>query len=199
MLNIISPGYKKILELFYEERKPYHLRMIAKKTGLNENSVYRFLSTLERKNILQSTKEGNLKLFRLKNNLQSYTILTAFDIERYGKLKKIRRQAIETYIKSLKEIPVFIVLFGSTAKGTFREDSDIDLLLVTNRRIKSEKAEYEVDAQTGLKVSTFQILYQSFLEELKLRKDQVIQSAIKTGYPLINHILYYEVINNENL
>ena len=94
---------------------------------------------------------------------------------------------------------MFAVLFGSTAKGTYKEDSDIDILIITNKKISPEKAEKETDALTAMKISTFQIKYKNFLTELKMKEDKVVQSAINSGYPLINHIQYYEVLYNEKI
>ena len=90
-------------------------------------------------------------------------------------------------------------MFGSTAKETYKEDSDIDILIVTNRKIQIQEAEKEADALTGIGISTFQITYHGFLQELKLKEDKVVQSALNTGYPVINHISYYEALYNERL
>jgi len=193
MLNILTKGYKNILQLFYTNKTAVHLRAIAKKTSLNENSAYRFLKRLEDEKILKSEKQGNLKLFSLRKNKQVYAMLTFFDIERYEKLPYIRKTAISYYLKSLPKQPVFAVLFGSTAKKTYRQDSDIDILLVTNQRMNTKRAERIADAQSALKISTFQMTYNAFIKEFKLQEEPVIQSAIETGYPLINHIKYYEV------
>ncbi len=200
MLNIIPSGYKKILKLFYENKNSsFYLREISKKTGLNENSTYRFLKKLEEEKILKSKKEGNLKLFFLNKNEKVYLINSFFDIERFEKLPSIRKKAINSYIEKLPKMPVFIILFGSTAKNTFKKNSDIDILIVTDKRIKTEKAEYYVDAKFGIKPNTFQISYKNFFKELKLKEDKIVQTAIKTGYPLINHLFYYKVIENESL
>ncbi|MFP4403336.1 MAG: nucleotidyltransferase domain-containing protein [Nanoarchaeota archaeon] len=199
MLNIISKGYLNILRLFYVNKKSFHLREIAKKTKLNENSAYRFLSKLEKDNILLSEKKGNMKFFSIKDNKKTYSIITFFDIERYEKLPSIRRVAIETYLNNLLKQPIFVILFGSTAKDTFRDESDIDILIVTNERINAKKAENEANVQSTLKISTFQIDYKKFIKELKLKNDMVIQSALETGYPLINHIKYYEEIRNAKI
>ena len=102
--------------------------------------------------------------------------------------------AIKTYLDNLPENPVFAVLFGSTAKGTYKEDSDIDILIITNNKISAKKAQKEADALTAMKISTFQITYKDFLIDLKMKDDKVVQSAIISGYPLINHIQYYEVL-----
>ena len=125
-------------------------------------------------------------------------ILTSFDIKRIDKLPTLRKRAIEYYLNSLEEKPIIAFLFGSTAKGTFTNESDIDLLLIVNKKINDEKAKKDADSQTGLKIQSFQISYKDFLKELKLKQDKVIQSALNTGYPILNQILFYEAVLNEN-
>ncbi len=193
------------MHLFYENNFYFnnkssgiHLRDIARKTKLNENSVTRFLKELELDKILVSKKDGNLKKFYIKPNEKTAYIFTLFDLERFDKLPSLRKSAINFYLKELKEKPLMVLLFGSTAKGTFRDDSDIDLLLIVNKKIDVEKAKKMADAQTALKVQDFQISYENFINELKLKNDMVIQSALSTGFPILNQLLFYEVVLNEN-
>src|SRR3989344_6258935 len=193
MQQITNKGYWKILELFYKEKnKKIHLRDIARKTKMNENSASRFLNSLEKQNILKSEKDGNLKKYFIRKNNVVYSIFTLFDIEKFNKLPLLRRNAIEYFFKELKEKPIILFLFGSTAKETFTNKSDIDLLIIVNKKIKVEEAQRYADAQTGLRISCFQIDYKSFLRELKTQDDKVVGSAITTGYPLTNHIKFYE-------
>ena len=200
MITILKSGYWKIMQLFYKDKTArLHLREIARQTKLHEPSVSRFLSSLEKDQILKSEKDGNLKKYSIKKGLRAYFIFEAFDLERFEKLPSIRRNAIKTYLDNLPEKPVFAVLFGSTAKGTYKEDSDIDILIITNKKISAEKAEKETDALTAMKISTFQTTYEDFLTELKMKEDKAVQSAINSGYPLINHIQYYEVLYNERI
>ncbi len=200
MITIFRRGYAKIIELFYADKAvKVHLREIARQTKLHEPSVSRFLSSLEKDQILKSEKDGNLKKYSIKKGLRAYFIFEAFDLERFEKLPNIRRNAIKTYLDNLPEKLVFAVLFGSTAKGTYKEDSDIDIFIITNKKISTEKAEKETDALTAMKISTFQMTYKDFLTELKMKEDKVMQSAINSGYPLINHIQYYEVLYNERI
>ena len=111
MLNIIQKGYLEILRLFYANKKKIHLREIAKQAQLNENSAFRFLNKLEQDRILKSEKVGNMKLFSLRINKKTNSILTFFDIERYNSLPSIRRTAIETYLNSLNTQHIFLILF----------------------------------------------------------------------------------------
>jgi len=200
MITILRSGYAKIMQLFYKDKTArLHLREIARQTKLHEPSVSRFLSSLEKDQILKSEKDGNLKKYSIKKGLRAYFIFEAFDLERFEKLPSIRRNAIKTYLDNLPEKPVFAVLFGSTAKGTYKEDSDIDILIITNKKISAEKAEKETDALTAMKISTFQMTYEDFLTELKIKEDKIVQSAINSGYPLINHIQYYEMLHNKRI
>jgi len=200
MITLLRPGYATIMRLFSADKAAkLHLRAIARRTGLHGPSVSRFLNSLEKERILQSEKDGNLKKYSIRQGLRAYFIFEAFDLERFEKLPSIRQNAIRTYLDNLPEQPVFAILFGSTAKGTYNKDSDIDLLLITNKKISTENAEKETDALTAMKISTFQMTYNDFLTELKMKEDRVVQSAIKTGYPLMNHIHYYEALYHERI
>ncbi|MEK6881927.1 MAG: nucleotidyltransferase domain-containing protein [Nanoarchaeota archaeon] len=171
---------------------------IARKTELYANSTTRFLDQLEKEGLLLSQKEGNLKKYKIKKSEKLNNIFASFDIERLNKLPLARKRAISYFLDRLHEKPVIVVLFGSTAKETFRKDSDIDLILIVNRKIDIEKAKDYVDAQIGIKINCFQITYEEFLKEIKLKEDKVIQSALNTGYPIFNQMLFYGVYLNED-
>jgi len=197
MITMIKTGHSKILRLFYEDKKAsLHLRDIARKTKLYPNSVTRFLNQLEKEGILTFQKDGNLKKYRIKKSEKLSNIFTSFDIERLNKLPLARKRAINYFLDKLHEKPIMVLLFGSTAKETFRKDSDIDLLLIVNKKIDIEKAKDYVDAQIGIKINCFQITYEEFKKEIKLKEDKVIQSSLKTGYPIFNQMLFYEVYLN---
>ncbi len=194
---MIQTGHSKILRLFYLHKKSsFHLRDLARRTKLYPNSVTRFLNQLEKEGILTSQKDGNLKKYRIKKSEKLSNIFASFDIERLNKLPLSRRRAINYFLDKLNEKPLVVLLFGSTAKETFRKGSDIDLLLIVNKKIDIEKAKDYVDAQIGIKINCFQITYEEFKKEIKLKEDKVIQSALNTGYPIFNQLLFYKVYLN---
>ena len=199
METVLKEGYEKILKLFYlNKNKEIHLRDIARKTKLNENSVSRFLKRLEEEKLLISKKDGNLKKYKLLKNKKAFLVLSLFDIERLEKLPKLRKDAIDYFLNNLKDKPLIALLFGSTAKRTFNDKSDLDVLLIVNKKIKTETSENYTEAQTNIKVNIIQINLLDFVKELKMKQDLVIQSALNSGYPLTNHIYFYEVVMNEN-
>jgi predicted nucleotidyltransferase len=200
MITIFKQGYEKILKNFYENKfLKFHLRELSRLTKLHEPSVSKFLNDLEKIQILKSEKDGNLKKYSITKNKKTYLIFQKFDIDNLEKLPKLRQNAINIFLKTLKEKPIFVILFGSTSKGNYKASSDIDLLLITNNKIETNNAEKEVQALTGLNISSFQINYFNFIQELKLKEDKVIQSALNSGYPIYNHLTFYEVFFNERI
>jgi predicted nucleotidyltransferase len=200
MKTLLKSGYEKILSLFYTDKNiQIHLRDIARKTKLNSNSAFRFLKDMEKQTILTSKKDGNLKKYSLAKNNVTYSLLTQSDILKFNNLPSIRRSAIASFLDVLKEKPIITLLFGSTAKNTYSQHSDIDMLLVVNKKIDLKDAISHVDAQTALRISAIQITFQELAEEIKLKNDKVIQSALYTGYPVTNHIAFYELMYNERI
>lgn len=200
MTTLLKPGIIKILHVFYKRKnEKIHLRELARETKMQGQSISRYLNELEKNKILKSEKLGNLKQYSLLHNSQVYSILAMLDIEKLQKLPLLRKNAINTYLNSLPQQPIFAVIFGSTAKETYKEESDIDILIITNSKINTSNAEKEADALNAMKISTFQMTFEDFKKELKLKEDKVIQSALETGYPVLNHIYYYEVLHNERV
>jgi len=200
MTTLLKPGIEKLMRIFYDNKQEaFHLRELSRKSGLEGQSITRHLNFLEKNNFLQSKYEGNQRRYSIISNKRTYAIFIWFDIEKFEKLPPLRKQAIATYLNNLQKQPILAIMFGSTAKETYHKESDIDIVLITNNKIDTKNAEKEADVLHAIKISTFQMEYQDFIKELKLKEDKVIQSAIRTGYPLINHIQHYEIISNERV
>jgi len=197
MKNLLKPSVWKILKIFYENKnKPVHLREIARKTKLNESTVSSHLNNLVKTGILKTEKEANLKKFYV-HKTQIPEIFPLFDTERLESLPILRRDAIKLYVQKLNKKPLLLIVFGSTAKKTFRKKSDIDILEITSEKNKDEETEKYVEAQTGMRIQTFKMTEEKFKEELQLKKERVIQSALETGFPVFNAKYFYEEIYNE--
>jgi len=195
METIFKTGYNKIINLFYSEKfVKIHLREIARKTKLNENSVSRFLNQLEENNILKSEKEGNLKKYFISKNKLVFSLFSILDVEKFEELPVLRKNAVNYLLDRLNIKPLAVILFGSSAKGNFSKNSDIDLLLIVNEKIKTKIAEDYSESQTGIKINILQVNYKDFVNELKIKEDKVIQSALETGYPIFNPLFYYQEV-----
>jgi predicted nucleotidyltransferase len=195
MRTLIKEAYWNILQEFYTNNNtPQHLREISRNIKLDQSALTRHLNNLTKDKILTYRIEGNLKKFYINKNYVK-NIFPIYDEERLEALPILRRNAIKFYIQELEEKPVFAIIFGSTAKNTYKEDSDIDIITVFNKKTDTKKAKDYAQAQTGITISEFQLTYKDFIKETKLKEDQVIQSGIESGFPIYNNKAYYEVFN----
>ncbi len=194
MQTIIKGGVFKIIKLFYENHNSFlYLREISRNAGLNESNAYRYLNNLLKEGVLSAKKDGNLKKFSLKKEYLTL-LFPLYDGLKLMELPTLRRNAINLYIKSLNRKPIFMLVFGSTSKGSFRKDSDIDILEVYYSRVDNSNARKLVENQKGIRIQTFQLTEKEFKKEIISKKDKVILSAIETGFPVFNEKYYYEVI-----
>jgi|GEM_PF-558646 predicted nucleotidyltransferase len=199
MKTLINKVYWKIVEIFYlNKNKPVHLREISRKIKLDQSALTRHLNKLTNNKILECKKEGNMKKFCISPK-NIHNIFPIYDKDKLESLPMLRKNAIELYIDKLEDKPVFILLFGSTAKKTFTDESDIDIIIICNKKIDTKKAKEYAEAQTGITISEFQIKYTEFKKEIKLKEDNVIQAGIETGFPVYNNQEYYKEFYNERV
>ena len=105
---------------------------------------------------------------------------------KFQKLPFEKRKAIEDVIVLSK--PNLVILFGSTAKGNFTKQSDIDLLLVYNKRPKIDIK--EITERYGVKINQI-ILEFKELDE----RNETVKHILKTGYPLTGYLYFYKILN----
>jgi len=199
MKTIIKTAVWKILKLFYNNHNsPLHLREIARETKMNESSISRHLNNLIKQHVLKESREANLRKFYVTKQ-QIPVIFPLFDEEKLEGFPLIRKDAIKVYLNKLEKKPLLVIVFGSTAKETFRKDSDIDILKIsfTQDKKMDKEAIKDVEAQTGLRLQVINLTEKQFRKELKMKENYVIQSALATGFPVFNAKYYYEAIANE--
>ena len=168
MQTIIKPAVWKTLKLFYNNHNSsLHLREIARGTKMNESSISRHLNNLVKQGVLKASKEANLKKFCVVKK-QIPNIFPLFDEEKLEGLPLLRRDAIKIYIEKLEKKPLLVIVFGSTAKETFRKDSDIDILQINSVKNEDKKTVKYVEAQTGLKLQVFNLTEEEFRNEGRL-------------------------------
>lgn len=197
MQTIIKPAVWKIMGAFYRNKNaPLHLREIARNVKMNESSISRHLNMLAKAGMLNEARDGNMKKFSASRQAVC-SLFPLFDYERLEKLPLLRRDAVKIYLKGLSSKPLLAIVFGSTAKGAYKDDSDIDILAVCSSRQGNKAACRDAEAQTGIHIQEFQMQEADFYREVLMKQDKVVQSALATGFPVFNHRYYYELIYNE--
>ncbi|MBU0457153.1 MAG: nucleotidyltransferase domain-containing protein [Nanoarchaeota archaeon] len=175
----------KIIDLFRSNYlAQFHVREMAKLTKKSHVTLLPHLKDLEKDKILTPKTIGKNKIYSLnfdniitKNYLTlSETVATTIFLEQIFLIKKITTEIFNFSFSGT------IILFGSYAKKTFKEDSDIDLFYlgqITDKEIQNIKKISKIYGKTiNVKKSTLKNF------ELGLRKkDPLIIEIIK------NHVI----------
>lgn len=196
METLFRKGIYQILKVFYVNgNSKVHLRELARRSGLNENSASRFLNELVSAKILVSGRESSVRKFFVSDSFYG-SIFSIFDFERFGKLSFDRRKSIENYFDYLKVKPFCLILFGSSAKGHAGKDSDLDLLEISDSLENNSALLKNIEAERGIKLQVMRLSLSDF-EKSVLDKDAVVLSAVNTGFPVFGKDFFYGVIKNE--
>jgi len=127
----------RILGLYASDyKKSLHLREIARETKVDVKAVQLQLKRLEKRNIFSSITKGRNREYylNLSNSISKYYMILA---ETFASLSYLGKNfLIKKVIDEIgNHIEGTIILFGSFAKGEASETSDIDLFVVTEKRL----------------------------------------------------------------
>ncbi len=163
-------------------KKETHLREIARLLGKPHSSILRKINKLICENVLDFRIEGKNKIFLIKKNLISMNYI--FNAERY-KLNKLLRKypKLERIFERIleKSRNNLIVVFGSYAKFSAKENSDIDIYIETeDRKIKKELE--LIHTRLSIKIGKFDL---SSMLIKEIIKNHVILKGVEEFYDKI--------------
>ena len=120
----------KVLKHFFD--RPYeeiHLRELSRKTKVSVYTVKNVIDQLSKENIIEERRNGNMRYIKANMNNHFFRYLKiAFS------LKKIIDSNITIYLKENIPAVSSIMLYGSTAKGEDDSKSDLDILIIGQRK-----------------------------------------------------------------
>jgi len=195
--KIFGKGKEKILECFYRNKfRELYFSEILRETGLTQNTSLKHLRALQESNLIISTKKIGNTFYKINpKNPQIFSIFSYFDYKRFNELPAPRRRAITDFFDKIQTKPLIAIIFGSTAKGTFGKESDIDLMIVYNgKEAAQEKLRKDIEAMTGTRIQAFTIDYEYFREQILKGEDSMLSQAIKTGFIMSGHYYFYKEV-----
>ncbi len=119
----------KVAELIFNyPSTTFHVRKIAKDTKLSTTAVVQAIEDFKKAGIILIEKTDLTK--NIKANIESD------NYKFYKRICNLYRLQQHHFIETVKNIfqPKTIILFGSYARGEDMENSDIDLLIISNRK-----------------------------------------------------------------
>ncbi len=162
--------------IFNYPHKIFHLRKLAKETGFSTTAVSDVIDELERFKIVEVEKTDITLNIRADLESEAYRfykkIFNLYRLERWGIVEHLR-EAFQAKA---------IVLFGSFAKGEDIEQSDIDILILTNRKKSKESEKFSVLCEKELNRNLNLHLLPSLDRSSPEFKNAVANGTVLYGY-----------------
>jgi predicted nucleotidyltransferase len=186
---------EKVYQAYFETKKQsLYFNEIKEKTQLSDSSLWNILKKLTSYKILTKTKTKSNTFYEIKNKKIISLKFAEIAIKKFENLNTGVKIPLKEFIKKCPKDIQTIVLFGSASKKQEKKGSDIDLLIVSNQKKELEKIQKEINAISNYYISIFEISHEEFIRN----EDHVVVQAKKTGIPIMNEQLFYEVQLNEH-
>ena len=127
-----------ILEPFFRSpNAQFHIREIAKLTGISHTAVGKYLKRLEKEGFLLIKPTKPYNTFKANTLSKKY-----LNLKLYYNLEKIRESGIVEKLEKYYNYPT-IVLFGSYVKAIDDENSDVDICVISQVKLQLNLEDYK--------------------------------------------------------
>ena len=129
---------KVLNELFVKPTNKYHIRELARLTGLNPNTIITIVNMLEKQDTVVKIEKKHIVEVYL--NFENKMVISK---KRFFNIKKFNESGIINYLEEQFNNPEAIVLYGSYSNGLDLEKSDIDVVIVSKMKKEVNLEKYE--------------------------------------------------------
>jgi len=168
--------------LYYNQIKEY--------TKSSHSSIQNALEKLTKKKILRQIKTKSNTFYEIDDKKFIVLRFSEIALRKFNSLNVNVKIPLKNFLKNISKEIYTVVLFGSACRKEEQKDSDIDLLIVTNKKIDLTKNKKEAEITSKYPISIFQADINQFIEN----KDDIILQARKTGFPIYKEQNFYEAI-----
>lgn len=140
----------KIMDLIFRQpSREFHIRELARLTGLSAPTIILAVKRLRKKGIIDTHRKGNMKIIKAADSANFVRAKRIYNIQ------TIYESGIVEHLNSVYEDPQAIILFGSFSRGDDVEKSDVDIAVVTNLHKKPDLNFFE--EKIGKQISIHEI------------------------------------------
>ncbi len=182
---------EKIYKAYFESKKSsLYFNEIKELSKLSDSSLTNTLTKLTKNNTLTQEKTKSNTFYKIKDKKVIALKFSELAIKRFQDLNRGVRVPLNNFLNNIPKTIHTIILFGSASRKAERKDSDIDILIISEKLINLDKNKKNAEVISNHHLSIFQCKINDFLEN----KDHVIIQARKTGFPIYKEQNFYEVI-----
>jgi len=125
---------------------------LIKKAGTGKGSASDVINLLVKENILVENRIGRAKIVSLNvSNNYAFLIRELFDQEKLSNIDDRRLAALMLFSNEVRKFSDLVVVFGSSAAGTYHKESDIDILISSNCMDKVQESRKKIEELFNLR------------------------------------------------
>lgn len=172
---LFTKTQQRVLSLIFgKPDQSFYTNEIVRLAGMGRGTITRELEKLTLAGLLKVTRSGNQQHYQANKNNQIYNDLHNIVIKTFG-IADVIKQALQPMDKQID----IALVYGSIAKGTETNESDIDLMLVGEDLNYTEVMELLMPAETKLQRPINPTLYTRKEFQLRLEDEQSFLMRIK--------------------
>jgi len=181
ILNLFDLNVAKVLTVFsLAPGAKFRRKELKEKTHLNNLNLDKALRILQNSGVI--VKEGNC--FKINLNEKTKTLIGLIK-EEYKMLNEIPLKVFFSILDFMERVSflkdVEVYLFGSYAKLTFEEGSDIDLAIISDKDLSFlEKAALKIEKKYKVKIQ----LHFFGKDFIKHEEDPLVREILRNGIKL---------------
>ena len=175
-----------------QENKHY-FNQLRDSTKLSHSSLQNALVQLVKTKTLKLIKTKGNVFYQIQNKRLISLKFAELSQKRFNKLNIDVKVPLRNFIEQLPKQIFTVVLFGSASQKEEQEGSDIDVLLVSEKKVDINNIKKEVNLTSNYPLSIFTCTTDQFYAN----KDHMIIQARKTGFPIYREQNFHEVLLNE--
>jgi len=186
----MKPESKIYTAYFQTSKNSLYFNEIKELTKLSDSSLSNSLKKLTETNIITKEITKSNTYYQIRNKKVFALKFSEIAINKFEQLSLGVKSPLRNFLKNISLEIYTIILFGSASKKQEQKGSDIDLLIITNKRLNLTSHKKEAEITSKYPISLFQATISQFLQN----KDDIVIQARKTGFPIHKEQNFYEVI-----
>ncbi len=184
----------KVYKAYFESKKNIlYFNEIKELSKLSDSSLANTLSKFVKSGILLQEKTKSNTFYKIQDKKLFALKFSEIAIQKFRILNVNVKIPLKNFLKNLPNEIYTVVLFGSVSKKEEQKESDIDLLIVSTKKIDLSKNKKEAEITSKYPISLFNATIKQFIQN----KDNIIIQARKTGFSIFKEQNFYEEILNE--
>ncbi len=153
---------------------------LIKRARTGKGSAGKAINSMVKSHLLLERRIGKTKVICANIQNQGFLFLkTLFDQKKLEALEDTKKAALLLFREKIKDSVDMVIVFGSTVAGTATENSDVDILVVTDKIDEVNRQRKQVEGLFGVRFNLHIYAKDDILK--KLKTDTLVYNALVTG------------------